>query len=101
MRPELTDIAEEVGARLSQLNEEKARIKARLSEIQPEKTKLDAASERIDLLRSGKGELIEYGCPNCYVFHGIDFEMTPIPSHTRGIDLFHCHNCDYELEKEY
>ncbi len=97
----LADIAESVEARLAQLNEEEARIKARLAEMQPEKAELDAASERINLLRSGKRELIEYGCPNCFVFHGIDFEMTPIPSDTRGVDLFHCHNCDYELERKY
>ena len=101
MRPELTDIVESVEARLAELNQEKARIKARLADMQPEKAKLNAASERIKLLRSGKHELIEYGCPNCFVFHEIDFEMTPIPSDTKRVDKFRCHKCGYELEIEY
>ncbi len=101
MRPELVDVAEEVQARLSQLNEEEASIQARLSEVQSEKVTLNAASERINSLRSGKSKLIEYGCPNCYVFHGIDFEMTPIPSEQEHVDSFRCHKCDYELDIEY
>ncbi len=100
MRPEFADIVESVEARLAQLNQEKARIKARLADMQPEKAKLNAASERIELLRSGRHELIEYGCPNCFVFHGIDFEMTPIPSDIDHVDKFRCHKCGYELEIE-
>ncbi len=101
VRPKLTDIAEEVKARLAQLNKEEARIKFRLAEIQPEKAKLNAASERIELLRSGKSKLIDYGCPNCFVFHGIESEMAPIPYDIGHVDLFRCHKCNYELEKEF
>ncbi len=91
----LADIVETAEARLAKLNEEESRIKSRLAEMQPEKAELNAASERIELLRSGRHELIEYGCPNCYVFHGIDFEMTPMPSERDHVDLFRCHMSGY------
>ncbi len=100
MRPEFTEIAEEVEARLTQLSEEEARVKSRLSEVQSEKVELDAASERINLLRSGDSEPISFACPSCYIIHGIESEMTPIPSDTKGVDKFRCHKCGYELEKE-
>ena len=98
MRPEFADIVESVEARLAQLNEEEAHIKTCLSEVQSKKVELNAASERIELLRSSKSELIDYACPNCYVFHGIEFEMTPIPSDIEHVDLFRCHKCDHEVK---
>ena len=101
MRPEFTDVAEEVEARLAQLNEEEARVKSRLSEIQSEKAELDAASERINLLRSGDSEPISLACPSCYIIHGIESEMAQMPSGGGHIDLFRCHKCDYRLEKEF
>ena len=88
-------------ARLAKLNEEEASIKTRLSKVQSEKTKLNAASERINLLRSGDSEPIRFACPSCYIIHGIESEMTPISDDRSHVDLFRCHKCDYELEKEF
>ena len=101
MRPEFTEIAEEVEARLTQLNKEEASIKTRLSEVQSEKVELDAASERINLLRSGDSEPIRLACPDCYIIHGIESEMAPISDDRGHVDLFRCHKCDYRLEKEF
>lgn len=100
VRPEFIEIAEEVEARLSQLNEKEAEVKARLSEIQSEKAKLNASCERINSIRSGDSEPIRFACPDCYIIHGIESEMASIPSEGGHADLFRCHKCDYELEIE-
>ena len=99
MRPEFIEIAEDVEARLAQLNEDEAGTKARLSEIQSKKAELHAARERINSLRSGDSEPIRFACPDCYIIHGIESEMAQISSDT-GVDKFRCHKCDYELEIE-
>ena len=85
---------------LAKLNEDEASVKSRLFEIQSKKTELHAACERINSLRSGDSEPIRRACPDCYIIHGIESEMAPIPSDIEHVDKFRCHKCDYELEIE-
>jgi len=97
MNKQLTEIAEEVDDRLSQLSEEESGIKARLSEIQKEKTEMDAARDRIKLFRSG--DVSRLVCLRCYILQGIDSEMNTMGSNLSEADLFRCTNCGEEVNE--
>ena len=97
MNDELHDIAESLQNRLAEANRKESNAESELLEAQQEKLKVQASIERIDLVRSGSRPLAIDDCLECFVIHGRDSKMTPIPSDTED-DLFRCRVCGNEIE---
>jgi rubrerythrin len=86
MNSELNEIAKTLQARLTDLLDEEVAIEARLLDVEEEKMEVEAAIERIQLLGSGDRELIQYGCVNCCILHGINTEICPKCGHDVEIE---------------
>ena len=94
----LSEITEEVLARLTEIAQEQATIKEGSPDTQREKATLQSAANRVKALQSGRVELGQFVCVYCYLFEGAHHEMAPVPSDKSDVDLFRCHNCDDEIE---
>lgn len=89
------EIARRAQFRLAVLSREEAEIDRRKVQIETERKNISGAARRAIDFRPLIGT--DYQCPRCWVDHEKQSILLPILGQTRN-DLFHCDECDFDLE---
>ncbi len=69
--------------------------------LEHELTAQDGALERIQLLRANPRHIAVGICPDCFIHHGFEIEMSHCIDSNTGIDIFECGKCWYHREVDY